>query len=42
MTKAFHKVYELSLKEKVNIRTAAYMLGIGRGGEAKRLRGVFS
>jgi glutamate dehydrogenase/leucine dehydrogenase len=41
MTKPFHEVYELSLKEKVNMRTAAYMLGIGRVGEAKRLRGVF-
>ena len=41
MTKAFHEVYELSLKEKVNIRTAAYMLDIGRVGEAKRLRAVF-
>ena len=41
MTKAFHEVYDLSVKEKVNMRTAAYMLALGRVGEAKRLRGVF-
>lgn len=41
MTKAFHEVYDLSVKEKVNMRTAAYMLAIGRVGEAKRLRGIF-
>ncbi len=41
MTKAFHEVYDLSVKEKVNMHTAAYMLAFGRVGEAKRLRGVF-
>ncbi len=41
MTKAFHEVYDLSVKEKVNMRTAAYMLDLGRVGEAKRLRGIF-
>jgi glutamate dehydrogenase (NAD(P)+) len=41
MSKAFHEVHELSLKEKVNMRTAAYVLAIGRVGAAKRLRGIF-
>jgi len=41
MTRAFHEVYDISLKEKVNMRTAAYMLAIGRVAEAKRLRGIF-
>jgi len=41
MTKAFHEVYDLSVKEKVNMRTAAYMIALGRVAEAKRLRGIF-
>lgn len=41
MTKAFHEVYDLSVNEKVNMRTAAYMLALGKVGEAKRLRGIF-
>jgi len=34
-------VYNIYLKEKVNMRTAAYMLAIDRVGAAKRLRGIF-
>ena len=41
MTRAFKEVYDISAKEKVNLRTAAYMLAIGRVAEAKRLRGIF-
>jgi len=41
ITRAFHEVHDLSVKEKVNMRTAAYMLVLGRVGEAKRLRGIF-
>jgi glutamate dehydrogenase (NAD(P)+) len=41
MTRSFHEVYQLSEKEKVNMRTAAYMLAIDRVGKAKRLRGIF-
>ena len=41
ITKAFHEVYDLSVKEKVNMRTAAYMLALGKVGQAKRLRGIF-
>jgi glutamate dehydrogenase (NAD(P)+) len=41
MTRAFHEVYDLSVQKKVNMRTAAYMLAIGRVAAAKRLRGIF-
>jgi glutamate dehydrogenase (NAD(P)+) len=41
MTRAFHEVQAISVKEKVNLRTAAYMLAIERVAEAKRLRGIF-
>jgi len=41
VTRAFHEVYDISVREKVNMRTAAYMLAIGRVAEAKRLRGIF-
>lgn len=39
MTKAFCNVMEIADREKVNNRTAAYMLAIGRVVEAMRLRG---
>jgi glutamate dehydrogenase (NAD(P)+) len=41
MTRAFREVYSISEKEKVNMRTAAYMLALGRVAAAKRLRGIF-
>lgn len=41
MTRAFHEVYDIALKEKVNMRSAAFMRALGKVGEAKRLRGVF-
>lgn len=41
MTRAFQEVTSISRREKVNLRTAAYMLAIGRVAEAKRLRGIF-
>lgn len=41
MIRAFHEVHDISVKEKVNMRTAAYMLAIGRVAAAKRLRGIF-
>ena len=41
MTRSFHEVYAIRQQEKVNMRTAAYMLAIGRVAEAKRLRGIF-
>jgi len=41
MTKAFYDVYDLASREKVSMRTAAYMLAIERVAEAKVLRGIF-
>ncbi len=41
MTRAFNEVHSLYKKEKVNMRTAAYMLAIERVGRAKELRGIF-
>lgn len=41
MSKAFNEVCDISTREKVNMRTAAYMLAIDRVAEAKRLRGIF-
>jgi len=41
MSRAFHEVHDIAVKRKVPMRTAAYILAIGRVGEAKRLRGIF-
>jgi len=41
MVGAFKEVYDIAVKEKVHMRTAAYMLAIRRVAEAKRLRGIF-
>jgi glutamate dehydrogenase (NAD(P)+) len=41
MAKAFAQVFAIHRREKVNMRTAAYMLAIGRVAEAKKLRGIF-
>jgi len=41
MAQAFSDVYEVYKQEKVNMRTAAYILAIGRVAEAKRVRGIF-
>jgi glutamate dehydrogenase (NAD(P)+) len=41
MTRAFYEVHDICLQKKVNMRTAAYMLAIGRVAQAKRLRGIF-
>ncbi len=39
MTHAFHKVYDMSQQEKVNMRQAAYLVSVVRVAEACRLRG---
>lgn len=39
MTKAFHDTLEMSLEQKVDMRTAAYMVAVQRVAEAMRLRG---
>ena len=41
MEKAFDQVYDLSLREKVNMRTASLMLGVGRVAEAVGTRGIY-
>ena len=37
---AFEQVWQLSLPRKVSLRTAAYMLGVGRVGRATVLGGI--
>ncbi|OGP74411.1 MAG: glutamate dehydrogenase [Deltaproteobacteria bacterium RBG_16_49_23] len=39
MTKAFHGVYQMYLREKVNMRQAAYLVSVARVAEACKLRG---
>ena len=41
MDNAFHEVLEISKREKVNMRDAAYMLAIGRLAGAIQIRGIF-
>jgi glutamate dehydrogenase (NAD(P)+) len=40
LSEAFERVWELSVERKVSLRTAAYMLGIGRVGRATVLGGI--
>jgi glutamate dehydrogenase len=39
MTGAFRQIVETSERERVTLRDAAYMIGVGRVAEASRLRG---
>ncbi len=41
MTKAFHRVLQVSLTHKVDMRTAALMVAVRRVAEATRLRGLY-
>jgi glutamate dehydrogenase (NAD(P)+) len=41
LKRSFAEVLQISQKEKVDMRTAALMLGIGRVAEATRLRGIY-
>ena len=41
MTRAFAATLEMCLKEKVNMRTAAYMLAVKRVADATTLRGLY-
>ncbi len=41
LTRSFAEVLNISRKEKVGMRTAAMMLGLGRVAEATRLRGIY-
>jgi len=39
MTRAFHEVLDMSLKQKVNMRVAAYLVAVKRVADAVKLRG---
>ncbi len=41
MSRAFGETLEISQKEKVHMRTAAYILGVGRVAKAVHLRGIY-
>ena len=41
LKRSFAEVLNISIKQKVDMRTAALMLGIGRVAEALRLRGIY-
>jgi glutamate dehydrogenase (NAD(P)+) len=41
LSKAFHEVQAIAKRQRVDMRTAASILGIGRVAEATRLRGIF-
>ncbi len=41
MAKAFDEVMSISIREGVDLRTAALMKGVGRVAAAKRIRGIF-
>jgi len=41
MKGAFHDVYEVAQKYRVHMRTAAYILAVGRVAEATLMRGGF-
>jgi len=41
MRRSFWDVAAITKKEKVHMRTAAWMLGVGRVAEATRLLGIY-
>jgi glutamate dehydrogenase (NAD(P)+) len=41
MKNAFHDVYQVAQKHQVHMRTAAYILAVGRVAEATLVRGGF-
>ena len=41
MEKAFHDVYNCSRDKKVDMRTAASLIAVGRVAEAVTLRGIY-
>ena len=41
MTQSFHEVHSVASQYKVHMRTAAYILAVGRVAEATRVRGIY-
>jgi glutamate dehydrogenase (NAD(P)+) len=41
MTRSFHEVYKISQDRNVDMRTAAYILAVGRVSDATRTRGIY-
>jgi glutamate dehydrogenase (NAD(P)+) len=41
MTKAFNEVHQIASGKKLNMRTAAYIVGVGRVAKAMELRGIY-
>jgi glutamate dehydrogenase (NAD(P)+) len=41
MTQAFAETLKISQEKKVHMRTAAYILGVGRVANATRIRGIY-
>ncbi|MCK4280095.1 MAG: glutamate dehydrogenase, partial [Candidatus Thorarchaeota archaeon] len=41
MVKAFHEVHDIAKKETVHMRTAAYVLAVGRIASVMELRGLY-
>jgi glutamate dehydrogenase (NAD(P)+) len=41
MTRAFSETLKIAKEKKVNMRTAAYILGVGRVAKANELRGIY-
>ena len=41
MTRAFSDVHSIARSRKIDMRTAAYVLGVGRVAEAMRVRGIY-
>jgi glutamate dehydrogenase (NAD(P)+) len=41
MSDIFNSVYSMSQEKKINMRMAAWMLGISRIAEAQKIRGLY-
>lgn len=41
MVRSFQEVSDIAAKERVDMRTAAYILAVGRVAEASLVRGVY-
>ena len=42
MKRAFHEVHELAKRQKLDLRTAAYIVAISRVGNVTRMRGMYA